>query len=153
MMKDYFTRYYLPQAERTASLKENNFKLARDLAAWKAKILNVWNTIEVKNIQVSDGITNTYEMGKAYPSSVTLDLKGLAPDEIGVELIVATGTDQPKFVAKYDFSAKKTTNDQLAHYLLELTLKKPGSYNYGLRIYAKHSGLPNRQDFRLLKWL
>ncbi len=152
MMKDYFTRYYLPQAQRTDLLKADNFKKARELATWKAKILNAWSTIEVKNIQVSDGITNTYEMGKAYPSRVTLDLKGLSPGEIGVELIVATGTDQPKFVAKYDFEVEKQS-DGLAHYLLELTLKKPGSYNYGLRIYAKNSALPNRQDFRLLKWL
>jgi alpha-glucan phosphorylase-like protein len=152
MMKDYFTRYYLPQSHRTGLLIADNFKQAKDLAAWKSKILNVWNTIEVKNIQVSDGITNTYEMGKAYPSRVTLDLKGLSAGEIGVELIVATGTDQPRFVAKYDFSVEKQT-DNLAHYLLELTLKKPGSYNYGLRIYAKNNALPNRQDFRLLKWL
>ena len=152
MMKDYFTRYYLPQSQRTTLLKSDNFQKAKELAAWKAKIVDVWNTIEVKNIQISDGITNTYEMGKAYPSRVTLDLKGLSPGEIGVELIVATGTDQPHFVAKYDF-AVETQEGSLAHYILQLTLKKPGSYNYGLRIYAKNSALPNRQDFRLLKWL
>ncbi len=152
MMKDYFTRYYIPQSERTALLKSNNFHKAKELAAWKAKILNIWNTIEVKNIQVSDGITNTYEMGKAYPSQVTLDLKGLSPTEIGVELIVATGNDQPVFVGRHDFTPEKNTNG-LAHYKLDLTLKTPGIYNYGLRIYAKNKSLPNRQDFRLLKWL
>ncbi len=151
-MKDYFTRYYLPQSQRTTLLKLDNFKKAKELAAWKAKIVDVWNNIEVKNIQISDGITNTYEMGKAYPSKVTLDLKGLSPAEIGVELIVATGTDQPHFVAKYDFLVENQ-QDNLAHYVLQLTLKKPGSYNYGLRIYARNSALPNRQDFRLLKWL
>ena len=152
MMKDYFTRYYLPQSERTAKLKANNFGKAKELANWKTRILDVWNQIEVKNIQVSDGITNTYQMGKGYPSWVTLDLKGLNQEEIGVELIVATGKDQPRFVEKHDFSSEKST-DGMAHYKLELTLKKPGIYNYGLRIYAKNSDLPNRQDFRLLKWL
>ncbi len=152
MMKDYFTRYYLPQSERTAKLKANDFKKAKELASWKTRILDTWNEIEVKNIQVSDGITNTYQMGKGYPSWVTLDLKGLNQEEIGVELIVATGNDQPRFVEKYDFSTEKGT-DGMAHYKLELTLKNPGIYNYGLRIYAKNSDLPNRQDFRLLKWL
>jgi glucan phosphorylase len=152
MMKDYFTRYYQPQSARTTLLKADNFKKAKELAAWKSRVLNVWNSIEAKSIQVSDGITNTYEMGKSYPSRVTLDLKGLSPNEIGVELIVATGNDQPQFVAKYEFSVEKQ-NEEMAHYKLDLTLKKPGSYNYGLRIYAKHPDLPNRQDFRLLKWL
>lgn len=152
MMKDYFTRYYIPQSERTTLLRSDNFQKAKELAAWKAKILNVWNTIEVKDIQISDGIPNTYEMGKAYPSRVTLDLKGLSTEEIGVELIIATGNDQPRFVEKYEFYGENQ-NDGLAHYLLELILKKPGTYNYGLRIYAKNAALPNRQDFRLLKWL
>jgi len=152
MMKDYFTRYYIPQSQRTALLKSDNFLKAKELATWKAKVLDVWNKIEVKNIQVSDGITNTYEMGKSYPSRVTLDLKGLNSSEIGVELIVATGNDRPSFVEKHDFSIEKP-DDGLAHYMLELTLKKPGIYNYGLRIYAKNKALPNRQDFRLLRWL
>ena len=91
-------------------------------------------------------------MGKGYPSCVTLDLKGLSHGEIGVELIVATGNDQPRFVEKHDFSAEMG-KDGMAEYKLQLTLKKPGIYNYGLRIYAKNSDLPNRQDFRLLKWL
>jgi hypothetical protein len=60
--------------------------------------------------------------------------------------------DQPRFVGKHDFNVEHE-KDGLAHYVLQLTLKKPGSYNYGLRIYAKNSALPNRQDFRLLKWL
>jgi len=152
MMKDYFTRYYIPQSERTALLKSDNFSKAKELAAWKSRILKVWNDIEVLNVQISDGITNTYEMGKPYPSSVTLNLKGLNSDEIGVEMIVATGNDQPRFVAKYDFAVEKA-DDNMAHYMLDLTLKKPGIYNYGLRIYAKNKALPNRQDFRLLKWL
>ncbi|MCE1198645.1 MAG: alpha-glucan family phosphorylase [Marinilabiliales bacterium] len=152
MLKDYFTRYYLPQSSRTNALKADNFSKARELAAWKAKILNIWSSIEVKNIQISDGITNTYEIGNPYPANVTLDLKGLSPDEIGVELIIATGKDQPVFVKRHDFSKVEST-DGLAHYSLALTLKKPGIYNYGLRIYPKHADLPNRQDFRLLKWL
>jgi glucan phosphorylase len=152
MLKDYFQRYYLPQSNRTTTLKANNFQKAKDLASWKAKVLNLWSSIEVKDIQVADGITNTYQMGKAYPSSVVLDLKGLSSDEIGIELIVATGNDQPSFVEKHDFKAG-ISKDGLRYYNLELTLTKPGAYNYGLRMYAKHADLPNRQDFRILKWL
>jgi alpha-glucan phosphorylase-like protein len=152
MMKDYFQRYYVPQSERTERLKAKNFQIAKDIAAWKEKVLNVWDELEVIDVQLSDGITNTYKMGQAYPSRVTLDIKGLSPEEIGVEVIVGTGEDRPQFVERHQFKAEKV-EDGLTHYVLDLKLTKPGTYNYGLRVFPKNPELPNRQDFRFLKWI
>jgi len=152
MMKDYFNRYYLPLASRLDKLKADDFAKAREMAAWKEKVLNVWDEIEVVNIQLADGITNTYKMGQNYPSQIVLDIKGLSPDEIGVEVIIATGTDRPEYVERHEFKSGKVSNG-LTHYSLNLTLTKPGSYNYGVRIYPKNGELPNRQDFRILKWI
>ena len=104
------------------------------------------------NIQLSDGITNTYKMGQTYPSQIVLDLKGLSANEIGVEVIVATGSEHPEYVERHEFTPGKEANG-LTHYTLNLTLTKPGSYNYGVRIFPKNSELPNRQDFRILRWI
>ena len=152
MMKDYFKRYYIPLAARLGLLKDNNFLKAKEISAWKDKVLKVWDQIEVVSIQLADGITNTYTMGKTYEAHLVLDNKGLSSDEIGVEVVIATGTENPQYVEKHEFVAGKTENG-LTHYSLELTLTKPGAYNYGVRIYPKNEALPNRQDFRILKWI
>lgn len=152
MMKDYFDRYYIPMSGRSARLQTNNFSEAKEIAAWKNKILGVWDQIEVVNVQLADGITNTYKMGQIYPSHLILDIKGLSPEEIGIEIIIASSDEHPDFVEKYEFLPEKVEND-LAHYVLDLTLTKPGSYNYGLRLYPKNSKLPNRQDFGIVKWI
>jgi starch phosphorylase len=151
-MKDYFQRYYVPQAARTERLKANSFQVAKDIAVWKEKVLSVWDELEVIDVQLSDGITNTYKMGQAYPSRVTLNTKGLTPDEIGVEVIVGTGEDRPQFVERHQFKVEKV-EDGLTYYVLDLKLTKPGTYNYGLRVFPKNPELPNRQDFRFLKWI
>ena len=152
MMKDYFNRYYIPLASRLAKLKANNFAKAKEIAAWKEKVLSVWDQIEVVNIQLADGITNTYKMGQHYSSQIVLDIKGLSPEEIGVEVIIASGTEHLEYVEKHEFTSGKVENG-LTHYSLNLTLTKPGSYNYGVRIFPKNDELPNRQDFRILKWI
>ena len=152
MMKDYFDRYYIPLTKRSKSLRENDFAEAKDIAAWKDKILGVWDDIEVVSVQMADGITNTYRIGQSYPSKLILDIKGLSPDEIGVEIVIASGNEHSEFVGRYEFIPEKVEND-LTHYKLDLTLTKPGSYNYGIRIFPKNSALPNRQDFKILKWL
>lgn len=152
MMKDYFNRYYTPLAARLAKLKADNFSKAKEIASWKEKILTVWDQIEVVSIQLADGITNTYKMGQKYPSQIVLDIKGLSPDEIGVEVIVATGNEHPEYVERHEFKPGKVANG-MTHYSLNLTLTKPGSYNYSLRIFPKNKDLPNRQDFRILRWI
>ena len=152
MMKDYFNRYYIPLSTRRERLKADNFSKAKEIAAWKANILSVWDQIEVVNIQLADGITNTYKMGQNYPSQIVLDLKGLSANEIGVEVIIASGTEHPEYVERHEFQAGKVANG-MTHYSLSLTLTKPGSYNYGVRIFPKNSELPNRQDFRILRWI
>lgn len=152
MMKDYFNRYYNPLSGRSNKLSANDFAEAKEMAAWKEKVLNVWDQIEVVNVQLADGITNTYKMGQNYPSRLVLDIKGLSPEEIGVEVIIASGDEHPDFVEKHEFLPEKVENE-LTHYVLDLTLTKPGSYNYGIRIFPKNSKLPNRQDFRILKWI
>jgi len=152
MMKDYFNRYYIPLSTRRERLRVDNFSKAKEIAAWKANILSVWDQIEVVNIQLADGITNTYKMGQNYPSQIVLDLKGLSASEIGVEVIIASGTEHPEYVERHEFQAGKVANG-MTHYSLSLTLTKPGSYNYGVRIFPKNSELPNRQDFRILRWI
>jgi starch phosphorylase len=152
MMKDYFNRYYTPLAARLARLKADNFSKAKKIASWKEKVLAVWDQIEVVNIQLADGITNTYKMGQNYPSQIVLDIKGLTPEEIGVEVIIATGNEHPEYVERHEFKPGKVANG-LTHYSLNLTLTKPGSYNYGVRIFPKNMELPNRQDFRILRWI
>jgi hypothetical protein len=152
MMKDYFNRYYLPLASRLEILKADNFLKAKEMAAWKEKVLGVWDQIEVVNIQLADGITNTYRMGQTYPAHIVLDIKGLSPGEIGIEVIIATGSDRQEYVERHEFTSGKVENG-LTHYSLNLTLTKPGSYNYGIRIFPKNKELPNRQDFRILRWV
>ena len=152
MMKDYMNRYYIPLASRMTKLMGDNFAKAKEISSWKEKILSVWDQIEVINVQLADGITNTYKMGQNYPSQIVLDIKGLSSGEIGVEIIIATGTEHPEYVERHEFTGGKVVNG-LTNYSLNLTLTKPGSYNYGVRIFPKNRLLPNRQDFRILKWI
>jgi hypothetical protein len=43
--------------------------------------------------------------------------------------------------------------DTLAFFDIEFELKKPGTCDYGLRIFPKHKELPHRQDFAFLRWV
>lgn len=154
MIRDYQDRYYNPQFARASKMKAENFKEAREMAAWKYKISKVWDAIEVKSIEIADGITNKMKIGQVYPCSVYLDLKGLSCDEVGLELVITENEDQqPLRIIETLELTLQNCDGPVCCYKLDFYPNHPGSFNYGFRIFPKNKNLAHRQDFRYVKWI
>ena len=154
MIRDYQQRFYNPQSERAGKLIHDNYQLARELAGWKKHVSDLWESIEIKDVQITDGFTNVMKIGEDYPAVVVADLKGLSPEEVGVEmLITGNGVEgSPKLLDTLPFNVEKQEGSVVT-YKLSLHLLNAGAYNYALRMYPKNEHLPHRQDFPYLKWI
>lgn len=154
MLRDYQDRFYIPQAKRYDSLIADDYRLAKELAGWKEKVASAWHNIEVLDIQIPDGITNVMKIGESYPAKVVLNLKSLAPEEIGLEMVISgTGEDgELELIKTMELEAEPSVNGT-STYKMDLNLMDPGSYNYGLRMFPKNELLPHRQDFMFMRWL
>jgi glucan phosphorylase len=154
MIRDYQERYYLPQFERSARVKANNFKMAREMAAWKYKISSAWNSIEVKSIEIADGITNKMKIGQEYPVAVYVDLKGLSCKEIGLELVITENENKkPTRIVETVELLAENCEGTVCCYKHNLHPNHPGTFNYGFRLFAKNENLAHRQDFRYIRWI
>jgi alpha-glucan phosphorylase-like protein len=154
MIRDYHERFYNPQAERATRLIASDFKLAKELARWKSSILAVWNQIEVKEVQITDGITNVLKIGETYPARVVVDLKGIEPEHIGLEMVITENGDDgdPELIDRLDFEVESMSENEVT-YKLNLRLMDAGAFGYAIRMYPKHPELPHRQDFNCIKWI
>jgi len=154
MMQDYHDKYYLPQLDRSRNIVKDDFKWAKELAAWKNRISSVWDQIEVLKKDVSDGANNMMKIGQEYPVRVEVELKELSCNDVGLELIIAENGNRetPAIVETLDFEAEKC-DGSVCCFKLNYRPLHPGSFNYGFRLYPKNDGLPHRQDFRYAKWL
>jgi len=153
MIRDYQQRYYIPQAERVEKLTAENYRIARELSSWKDKISKVWEQIEVKEIQLADGITNVLRSERIIRKGV-LDLQGLSPEDIGLEIIVTEpeANESRRLIDRFEFTAGPV-DGTLCTYLLNLRLMNPGAYDYGIRLFPRNPNLPHRQDFCYLRWI
>jgi hypothetical protein len=109
----------------------------------------------VKSIEVSDGITNKMKIGQEYPVKVYVDLKKLSCKEIGLELVLTENEDDslnPRIVETVELLAE-ACEGTVCCYKHNLRPNHPGAFNYGFRIFAKHEGLPHRQDFSYVRWI
>lgn len=155
MFIDYEEKYYKKLYKRNIKLKKNDFQLARDISLWKKHIARSWNGIRVMSFRHPDISKEAVTLGEAYEARVALDLNGLSPGDIGVEVVIRNfGYDNDR--EEHTFSQELKFDGMengLAHYSGTITPLKPGVFDYGIRIFAKHNELPHRQDFPLVRWI
>jgi len=150
MMRDYFNKFYRPQAERATKLIANGCSLAKDIVKWKENVIANWNKIQlVGNIMGNrDAIAN----GTAdIDITMRLDTAGLGRD-VKLELVVYKEEDgQVKFHRAVEFEVIAEDGNILTYSCKE-AFHENGIFRYAFRAYPWNENLPHRQDFAYLKW-
>ena len=156
MMQDYEDRFYAKLYARHTSVVADDFALARRIAAWKRRVSRSWDNIRVIETKKYDVSHGAIMLGGHYTLEVTLDIDGLKPDDIGVELIVAEPMTSNEEKTKVRSSAQFTrvsVEGSVVKYQLEATPEVTGTFDAAVRLYATNPDLPHRQDFALVKWI
>ena len=154
MIDDYKSRFYTKLATRTAELKKNDNAVAKEIAAWKRKVADIWDEISVVSMNFPQNSQNTIMLGNQYHGEVIIDTKGLRASEIGIEMVVTDKTDKGEtiLIERTEMTVTKQTGNS-AVYNIDIKPSKAGIFNYGLRMFPKNSNLPHRQDFAYVRWL
>lgn len=154
MMIDYEDRFYHKLYIRYNRIAEEDFELAKRLAAWKRKVSRNWESLEVITAAQFDTSRQAIVLGKEYTSEVVLDLGSLQPNEVGVELVIAELVENGDVTIKHsqEFDLENVDGTR-ATYRLTLVPTDPGVYDSGIRVYAKNNDLPHRMDFTLVRWI
>ncbi len=150
MINDYIHQYYGKQYERSQKMIENEFDSAKRISSWKRRMIRAWNNIEVLDIKMFEKNTETLDTGTEYDGEVILDLNEINPKYVGVELIITENTKE--LVGVQPFTLERSEPNR-AIFKAKILNDRPGTYNYGIRVYPLHEFLPHRQDFGLLKWI
>ena len=154
MLKDYEERFYNKLAARKHEMISGNYVLAREIAAWKRKVSAAWDNVRIVDVQRAQVDKEAMLIGAAYHFEVTLDIAGLAPEDIGVELVVAKPI-VPSQPANVDYSVQlnrvKEEGNRIT-YALDYVPKRTGIFDVALRVYPTNPRLPHRMDFALVKW-
>ena len=153
MLTDYINQYYEPQSKGAAAMLADDFKLARELAAWKNRVRREWeNVVQVSRTQAA----TTYDITQSQPyhAEAELQLGSLSPDEVGVEVVFAQADAKGKLhIVDVQECKVVSFKDGVAKYSVNVLPEKTGAYNVGARVFAKNPLLAHRQSFECVKWL
>lgn len=156
MMQDYEDRFYGKLYKRNTEIVDNDFEMAREIAAWKRRVSRSWDNIRVIETKKYDIAHEAIVMGRNYVLEVTLDIDGLQPEDIGVEMITAEPMTSSAEKTKIRSSAQfiiTAIEGSVVKYRLEAAPEITGTFDTAIRVYATNPALPHRQDFALVKWI
>jgi starch phosphorylase len=152
-LDDYYNRFYCKEAARFKELAKDNYKLAKELAAWKEEVVQRWDSIKIVSSNKEDALQRgQIDAGKKYEITYVVDEQGL-DDAIGIELItLTTDKDGKEHIYRVDTMEMVKKEGNLHTFKLTHTIDNAGMFRVAYRMFPKHPLLPHRQDFCYVKW-
>ena len=153
MVKEYTTRFYVPEIRRGTCIEQNHYQQARELAAWEERIRRIWSGLGLHVSGLRDGHFN---LGAGFDIHAWVRADNLYPEDISVDVVygeLATGTDGhhvPQQTVPMAYT--KREQDGAYRYDLHFQPAEGGTLAYGVRVLPKHIDLPNVYDLGLIRW-
>jgi starch phosphorylase len=150
MLKEYTTRYYVPAIERSKEMEQNHYALARALAAWKERIRQQWDSLQLYIEGRRDG---QLSLGESIDVRAWVRADDLTPDDLLVELVygeVKDDTAQPQHILPMTYTKREL--DGSYRYDIQFAPSTTGSLAYNVRIVPAYPGLKEKYEMELIRW-
>ena len=156
MVRQYVQELYRPAGKAAARLSENNYRAARELAAWKGKIVSSWPGVAVTHVE-SGGVAPVPQVGDALHLRAHVQLSGLLPDDVTVEVVYgkSLANDELSGVSTMALDAEPVVpgvTDASAPTLFTGTIEldRGGAFGYSVRVVPRNELLVSPAEMGLI---
>ncbi len=152
MLTEYWTRFYVPSAERSFQLMENDWQGLKDLAAWREKIMYNWSNVRIREIRMDK--INEIEVGASYHAEADIFLGELLPRDIMVEAYYGRLNPSNQFLDSYTEVMRPagTAGDHVCNYQCDLRFEEVGHFGLNVRLTPNHPNPESRHAMGLVIW-
>ena len=150
MVKEYTTRFYVPEVLQGMRIEKNRYEQARILAAWKDKVRQGWPGLEIYVEGQKDG---QLSLGEGIEVHAWVRTDKLRPEDLMVELVYGEASDDT-VVPQHTLPMTYTRQESDGSYRYEIRLQPPesGSIAYGVRVLPNHPALGGKHEMGLIRW-
>jgi starch phosphorylase len=153
MLTEYLQNFYVPATRQGARLHAEEYRGARQLAAWKARIRQCWSSVNLRRL---DSSKRNIWFGESIALEVAVQLNGLKPEDVMVEVLVQRDTSEPHLQVKNSLQMKcldELTERGEHRFQLEVTPEMCGKLEYRIRVYPYHELLAHPFEMGMMRWL
>ena len=152
MLRDYVVNFYAPASRQNKKLSADEYKGAKALAAWKARINRAWSGVSLRR---TDAAKTWLMSGDNLKIEVAATLGELTADDVVLECIIGTNTEHDTFVEREHIRLQPagTTSDGETVFSIDLSPPLSGLQFYKLRLYPSHPLLSHPFETGHIVWL
>jgi starch phosphorylase len=146
MVQDYVRQLYAPAAVSSSRLSADGYAAAKQLAAWRIKVLGAWPAVRVRHVE-SSGAGDTPELGSSLSLRAEVDLGGLDPSDVDVRASYGR-VDESNGLHEVQSVPLEYAGDGDGLHRWEGTvpLERPGAFGYTVRVLPRHPELATEAE-------
>ena len=152
MVREYMSELYDPAHVQHLRMVDGKYSLAREKARWNQRIREVWD--RVKFVEAAPGPSGSVISGKPVPVRAAIDLAGLAPADVRVEVVIGR-VDNNGHLEETEVMVLPPVEQQGAVSIFgkDIVPERTGRLGYALRVSPNHFDDPlTRPCTSPLKW-
>ena len=157
MVREYVTALYTPAAASSRRLADGTgFGTARELAAWKQRVVQAWPRVRVEHVEAEAAGSSGHALGSVLTVRVSVALGELTPDDVAVEVAYGRPDDADEIVspsyAMLTAEPAWSAACGVVRYSGEVSLDQPGPFGYTVRVLPNHRLLGSRAELGLVTY-
>jgi starch phosphorylase len=151
MVKEYVNRLYIPAANSEREISAGGYAPARELSAWKARVVEAWPRVQVLHVE-SGGVDAVPQIGDSLQVRARVALDGLSAEDVAVEVVYgrARDTDRLAEISRQRLVLDSAEPGQPATFTGTVALDRPGSFGYNVRVVPSHPLLADPAELGLI---
>jgi starch phosphorylase len=153
MVREYVSELYIPAARSSRALAagEPPFRGARDLAAWRQRVIKAWPGVRIEHVEAEAAEPR---LGSRLAVRASVVLGDLTPADVAVELVCGRAGDDDEII---DPGCAMLAPDPhppgatgAVRYSGEAELYRAGPFGYTVRVLPSHPLLASRAELGLV---
>jgi starch phosphorylase len=159
MVRDYIHDMYEPVAIQSDALSAQEYRRARDLAAWKKRVVAAWPEVKMVDVE-PDGNAAMVDLDSEREVTVEVHLGSLSTDDVAVELLhgpVGSGDELTAArIVRLELASPAPPQVEgrpaAVRYKGRFSCDQAGRHGYTVRVVPAHPDLPTSVDMGCIAW-
>ncbi len=150
MVREYVERLYVPAADAAHAINAS-YDGARDLAAFKARVIAGWEHVRIDHVD-SAGLPDSPEVGAEFALRVYVSLGDLAPSDVEVQVVHGRVKGEDTILDPVPTALHLTETYEGGRHRFEaqIELDRPGPFGYTVRVLPSHPALASAAELGLV---
>jgi starch phosphorylase len=152
MLSEYSSELYDPAHRAFVAIQENDYAEVKERAKWSLKVQEAWS--RVRFVEISPDLAEPVVNGMPIPFRAVVDLSGLKPEDVRVEVVVGTVNVNGELQEIEVLALSPDGSTSAGHvFAKEYVPIQTGRLGYAVRVSPNHSDDPlTRPCHSLIRW-